>query len=616
MRIEQLESRQSPGVFLPWLPLAADFAQVDFSVDDAYPRDLIHLAERPDAQQPAPRHLASPLPNALFLDLQHGRLQHGREEHHGQLHHLQSEVHQGTIDDVPRAERASAVGARVFGSGPDIRLLSPLREAIEQLLAERMVARENLQSADRLGASGGARPASQGAGGGTSSGPSDSGAASAGSGGGGRGTRSSASQPGIDVPALPAANTPGGQFDASAPEATDTPTASPSLALLDTDGQPLKIEANDANTIIVGAATWCSACAQLEQSLQAPDMADQLAGLRLVFAFGDEGGTGPGGVRNGAFLDDLPGEVAFLTDESVRPDRYPTAYNLATGQFDTHAADAISVWLSKAPEPEAVSASGKGSEADGDPAKGGIDGICPTGSTGDYDCDTDTDGADFLKWQRDLDTTVDPVGSGADGNSNGLVDAADLAVWQEHFGDTQPVANSWHRVFITANAYAFGQFGSVSPGAGRLNADYECTFAAFDAGYIPDWDGIRIDYQAFLSDTGSGVTNAKDRFVIEGPIVNTIGETIWEFGVGFPGGNTGSFAYDEYGFPASHASSQFWSGSTAGGLADSDCDGWTNSRSSAVTGRYSSGSVGGVGVATCSTAALPFMCISKALPIE
>jgi hypothetical protein len=63
---------------------------------------------------------------------------------------------------------------------------------------------------------------------------------------------------------------------------------------------------------------------------------------------------------------------------------------------------------------------------------------------GNYDGDNDVDGADFLKWQRDLGTIVVTPGDGADGNGNGIVDAADLNIWEGTYGlDLSPLsANS------------------------------------------------------------------------------------------------------------------------------------------------------------------------------
>jgi hypothetical protein len=58
------------------------------------------------------------------------------------------------------------------------------------------------------------------------------------------------------------------------------------------------------------------------------------------------------------------------------------------------------------------------------------------GLTGDYDQDSDVDGFDFLMWQRTLGSAL-LVGSGADGNRNGVVDADDLAVWRANFGEEE-----------------------------------------------------------------------------------------------------------------------------------------------------------------------------------
>lgn len=55
-------------------------------------------------------------------------------------------------------------------------------------------------------------------------------------------------------------------------------------------------------------------------------------------------------------------------------------------------------------------------------------------ATGDYDKDEDVDGADFLKWQQELGTTVSVPGSDPDGDVSGIVDAADLAIWKANYG--------------------------------------------------------------------------------------------------------------------------------------------------------------------------------------
>ncbi|MEX2170145.1 MAG: hypothetical protein WD851_12610 [Pirellulales bacterium] len=130
-----------------------------------------------------------------------------------------------------------------------------------------------------------------------------------------------------EAPSSSASTAPGAPFVVPPSGGTSTPNAgppeggttseAPALALVDASGQPISI-APDANTLVVGAATWCGACAAFKEALAAPGIPAQLADLRIVFAFGDEGGTGPGGVETNAFLENLPGDVAFLAEGSVR----------------------------------------------------------------------------------------------------------------------------------------------------------------------------------------------------------------------------------------------------------------------------------------------------------
>ena len=83
------------------------------------------------------------------------------------------------------------------------------------------------------------------------------------------------------------------------------------LDLRDAAGNPVSIDLNE-NTLLIGAATWCKACAAFKQWIATPEMQSQLQSLRLVFAFGNEGGQGPNGVLHPEFLTGLPGEVVFL----------------------------------------------------------------------------------------------------------------------------------------------------------------------------------------------------------------------------------------------------------------------------------------------------------------
>jgi len=58
---------------------------------------------------------------------------------------------------------------------------------------------------------------------------------------------------------------------------------------------------------------------------------------------------------------------------------------------------------------------------------------------GDYDGDSDVDGADLLIWQRDLGSMTNLA---ADGNGNGVVDAPDLDLWKMNFGASAGAAST------------------------------------------------------------------------------------------------------------------------------------------------------------------------------
>lgn len=66
-----------------------------------------------------------------------------------------------------------------------------------------------------------------------------------------------------------------------------------------------------------------------------------------------------------------------------------------------------------------------------------LDNATIAATPGDFDLDGDIDGADFLCWQREFGMTVEPVGSGADGDGSGQIDTGDLAIWQQHYGENQ-----------------------------------------------------------------------------------------------------------------------------------------------------------------------------------
>ncbi len=59
---------------------------------------------------------------------------------------------------------------------------------------------------------------------------------------------------------------------------------------------------------------------------------------------------------------------------------------------------------------------------------------------GDYDQDSDVDGADFLVWQQTLGQTIAAFG-GADGDGDGVIDAGDLEPWRLRFGVSNSAAS-------------------------------------------------------------------------------------------------------------------------------------------------------------------------------
>ena len=191
----------------------------------------------------------------------------------------------------------------------------------------------------------------------------------------------------------------------------------------------------DSNTVVIGTATWCPHCAQLEAELSDPAVQSALSGLHIVFAFGNEGGAGPGGVVNPEVLNKLPGDFAFLAAGSVRPSAYPNAYNPTTGQFDADPYDAISTWYASNQVKQPLDTS----ETPGQRASLGSGGellseatLC-TPSPGDYNSDHVVDAADYTIW-RNQDGSVGPD-LAADGNKDQRVDSLDYEVWRASFGD-------------------------------------------------------------------------------------------------------------------------------------------------------------------------------------
>jgi hypothetical protein len=64
------------------------------------------------------------------------------------------------------------------------------------------------------------------------------------------------------------------------------------------------------------------------------------------------------------------------------------------------------------------------------------------GGAADFDGDSDTDGADFLTWQRGLGTMDNAIKATGDANGDMDVNGADLEVWRGDFGSTTGAATA------------------------------------------------------------------------------------------------------------------------------------------------------------------------------
>jgi len=477
LRFETLERREAPGVLLASLPLdyvlgeplddsaeifatganAADSAEprrprlaarLDARESTAAPRQQMYVAPRDatshgasaarvDIDRPVLRDASSPLRSAMWdqwnslgVQLSRSSFQHSDAAVGAAvdeiLKHGGMPNHQAVSSDSPNTPAPAARQSSRGGSGPDESGPAPTP------------AGASLSAAMSTGSSGATADPNV--------------------------VMAAAIATGMAASAAPAVKAGCGCGSGSQNAAKAEATALTSgLALVDAAGVPLTISL-DENTVVIGAATWCSACAQFKSQLAAPGVAQQLAGLRIVFAFGDEGGSGPGGVLNTNWLKDLPGDLAFLAGTSVRPDRFPSAYNPETGQFDQHPADAINAWLArdaapsiappKAPSaspptcapptsaPTPSSAPNQDGQAKADCGCGskssGITNGSPAGESNDGGVGA-TDTGDGVGGATAASGDASDGGGGAamllgDYNRNGLVDAPDITIWRDTLG--------------------------------------------------------------------------------------------------------------------------------------------------------------------------------------
>ena len=102
------------------------------------------------------------------------------------------------------------------------------------------------------------------------------------------------------------------------------------------------------------------------------------------------------------------------------------------------------------------------------------------GVSGDFDADGDSDGADFLAWQRGFGTPSKAVLTNGDSDFDGDVDNQDLGTWQQQFGQSSvPVASNsdfdgdgdFDGSDFLAWQRGFGTLIGASPADGDADAD-------------------------------------------------------------------------------------------------------------------------------------------------
>ena len=136
----------------------------------------------------------------------------------------------------------------------------------------------------------------------------------------------------------------------------------------------------------------------------------------------------------------------------------------------------------------------------------------------------------------------------------------------------------YHKIFVTASPLGIDPNETFPPVLGDFGgfaaADWTCTYYAFLAGMVSDWDGVTPVFQAILSTSDA---NARDRNLIEGAVISTSGETVaadsTEFWSGF---HSAMINYDENGSPVP-ANSPVWTGTSGDGTwSGQSCDKWND----------------------------------------
>lgn len=179
-----------------------------------------------------------------------------------------------------------------------------------------------------------------------------------------------------------------------------------------------------------------------------------------------------------------------------------------------------------------------------------------------------TDGGDGATGTGTSGATGDTSGTetGTTGTDTGTTDTGTTDTGTIETGSTDTGAEPMHRIFVTSVVYP-GDLGGLS------GADEKCQAQADAADLSGTW-------KAVLS---AGGTNARDRIVIDGPVLNMLDESIaangpdlWDMMLDHP------VLYDE---TLAARPGDVWTGSAVDGTASGvDCSGWTATSASGHRG--------------------------------
>lgn len=98
------------------------------------------------------------------------------------------------------------------------------------------------------------------------------------------------------------------------------------------------------------------------------------------------------------------------------------------------------------------------------------------GLAGDFNDDNVVDAADYVVWQKTMNSTV-PLYSGADGNGNARIDADDLNVWRKNFGRVGSGSGGSTGSELPAGVPEPGTAGLVGMALGLMTAGFGRSFS-------------------------------------------------------------------------------------------------------------------------------------------